>query len=102
MNQSTVRTLILIVLIPFTILTGIALWVDGPIGIFSSIVSSWGSLQIYVDLVISIGIILIWLYRDAKKQGRSPWPWIVGALIAGAFSPLIYLLVRKFDGDLLD
>lgn len=94
MNQLTTRRLILLVLIPFSILTRIALWTDGVVGIFSSIVSSWGALQIYVDLVISIAIILVWLYADAKKQGRNPWPWIVAALIVGTFSPLVYLYVR--------
>ena len=99
MQQSTVRTLVLIALVPFTILTAIALWVDGVSGIFGSIVSSWGSAQIYVDLLISLAIIMIWLYRDAKTQGRNPLPWIVATLAVGVFSPLIYLFVRNWDGD---
>lgn len=97
MKQSTARTLIIIALIPFTIVTGLALWTDGLAGIFASIVSSWGSLQIYLDLVIAITIILFWLVADAKQQGRNPWPWIVAAFIVGAFSPLIYLLVRDWE-----
>ena len=99
MQQSTVRKLVLIALVPFTILTAIALWVDGISGIFGSIVSSWGAAQIYVDLLISLAIIMIWLYRDAKTQERNPWPWIVATLAVGVFSPLIYLFVRNWDGD---
>lgn len=94
MQQSTIRNLILITLVPFTALTAMALWRDGVVGIFSSIVSSWGAAQIYVDLVIAITIIAFWMYRDAKAQGGNPWPWIVAAFIVGAFSPLVYLLVR--------
>lgn len=94
MNQQTTRLLVLIALVPFTILTVIALWVDGVTGIFASITNSWGSLQIYVDLVIALAIISIWMYRDAKARGRNPWPWIVGTLAVGAFSPLVYLLTR--------
>lgn len=94
MKQFTVRTIALIALIPFTVLTFIAIWVDGITGIFASIVSSWGSLQIYVDLVIALTFIMVWMYRDMKAQGRNPWPWIIATLAVGAFSPLIYLLVR--------
>lgn len=97
MKQSTVRTVALIALVPFTILTAIAVWVEGLAGIFTSIVSSWGSLQIYVDLVIALTFIVVWMYRDMKGQGRNPWPWIIATLAVGAFSPLIYLLVRDSD-----
>ena len=63
-------------------------------GIFGSITSSWGSLQIFVDLVIALTFVMVWMYRDAKAQGRNPWPWIVATFAVGAFSPLAYLLVR--------
>ena len=94
MKESTVRTIVIITLILFGVLTAIALWVDGVTGIFASIVSSWGSMQIYIDLVIALTMIMFWLYRDARAQGRNPWPWIVATFVVGAFSPLIYLLVR--------
>ena len=95
MKQSTWRIIALITLIPFSILTTAALWVDGVTGIFSSVVSSWGSLQIFVDLVIMATFVVVWIYRDAKAQGRNPWPWILLTYVIGAFSPLIYLLVRN-------
>lgn len=94
MKQSTVRTIALITLIPFSMLTAMALWTDGVTGVFTSIVNSWASLQIFVDLVIALTFIMVWMYRDAKAQGRNPWPWIIATLVVGSFSPLIYLLVR--------
>ena len=94
MKQSTTRTIVITTLILFGALTAIALWVDGLVGIFASFTSSWGSVQIYVDLVIALAMIMVWLYRDARAQGRNPWPWIVATLAVGAFSPLVYLLVR--------
>lgn len=94
MKQSTVRMVALITLVLFGILTAVALWVDGLVGIFRSITHSWGSLQIFVDLVIALTFIMVWMYRDAKAQGRNPWLWILGTLAVGAFSPLVYLLVR--------
>ncbi len=89
------RTIILILLIPFTILTAVALWNDGVLGILTSITSSYGSLQIYVDLVIALILILAWMWRDAKATGRNIWPWIITTLLIGSFGPLIYLLTRN-------
>lgn len=97
MNRSTTRTIIIVTLILFGALTVVALWNDGIIGIFSSITSSWGSIQIYVDLVIALAIIMVWIWRDAKASGRNPWPWLVATLLVGAFSPLVYFLVRESD-----
>lgn len=94
MKQVTVRTLVVIALVPFTLLTAITLWVDGFMGIFASITTSWGSMQIYADLFISLTIIMFWMHRDARTQGRNPWPWIVATLVVGVFGPLVYLLVR--------
>jgi len=93
-NQATMRTLLLVTLIFFGVLTAIALWFDGITGIFASITSSWGSLQIFVDLVIALTLIMVWMYRDAKRRERNPWPWILATLAVGAFSPLIYLWMR--------
>ena len=35
---------------------------------------------------------------DATLAGRNPWPWILGALAVGMFSPLLYLLTRRPPG----
>ena len=98
MKQSTIRTMAIVTLILFGILTGVAIWEDGLGGIFGAITHSWGSLQIFVDLVIALTFIMVWMYRDAKEQGRNPWPWIVATLAVGAFAPLVYLLTRSSNG----
>ena len=97
MNRTTIRTILIVTLVLFGALTAAALWFDGVIGIFASIVSSWGSAQIYVDLVIAVVIINVWIWRDAKTNGKNPWPWIIASFIVGSFSPLVYLLVRRSD-----
>ncbi len=99
MRRSTVRLIVLITLILFGTLTAVAIWNDGVMGIFSSIFSSWGSLQIYVDLIIALSIIMVWMWRDARAAGRNPWPWIIATLVVGAFSPLVYLLIRESEHE---
>ena len=93
------RILLILTLVLFGALTAGALWVDGVFGIFASIFNSYGSMQIYVDLVIALTLVAIWIYRDANKAGRNPWPWIIATFIVGAFSPLIYLLIRESSNE---
>ncbi len=89
------RVLIVIPLMLFGGLTAVAVWTDGILGIFSSIVSSFGSTQIFVDLVIALVLVSVWMWQDAKATGRNALPWIVATILVGSFSPLLYLLIRK-------
>ncbi len=93
------KAIIIATLVLFGVLTGMAVWKEGIIGIFSSITSSYGSMQIFVDLVIAVVLVMIWMRRDAKKIGRSVWPWMALTLVAGSFGPLLYLLTRKSKSE---
>lgn len=95
---ATERNLLMVVLVAFGVLTGIALVVDGLGGFVDAITFNWAATQIYVDLVIAVAVLCFWIYRDARARGRNPWPWIVGAAVVGMFAPLIYLLLRSNDG----
>lgn len=89
------RVLIVITLLFFGILTGFAIWHDGISGVYPSIVHSYHSIQIYVDLVIAAMLVNIWIWRDATSRGRNPWGWIIATMIVGSFSPLVYLLTHE-------
>ncbi|MEM7275829.1 MAG: abscisic acid-deficient protein Aba4 family protein [Actinomycetota bacterium] len=91
------RALLVVVLVAFGALTIVALAVDGLTGFGDAITFNWAAFQIYVDLVIAAVVIAVWIYRDARRRGVNPWPWIVGTAIAGMFAPLVYLLVRRAD-----
>lgn len=89
------RMLLWATLLGFGALTGVAIAQDGLLGIFKSITGSYGSLQIFVDLVIALVLIMVWMWHDAQKNGRRIWPWLLLTLAAGAFGPLLYLLTQK-------
>ena len=96
MTSSIEKPLLWTVLVLFGALTLVGTVVDGlPGGAIDAITFSWISLQIYVDLVIAVTVICVWIYRDTTKHGRNPWPWLIAAAIVGMFSPLVYLLTRK-------
>jgi hypothetical protein len=72
-----------------------ALWIEGLAGIFAAIAHSYGTMQIFADLVIALTLAMVWMWRDAKNTGRNIWPWIVITLAAGSFGPLLYFITGK-------
>jgi len=60
-----------------------------------AIAHSYGSMQIFSELVIALTLVMVWMWRDAKNSGRSAWPWIVVTLAVGSFGPLLYFITGK-------
>jgi uncharacterized membrane protein len=89
------RTLIVITLVLFAVLSAAALWQHGYFGIFALHFRSFGGAQVLADLVIALMLVLVWMWHDAKANGRNIWPWIAVTLAFGSFGPLLYLLTRK-------
>jgi energy-converting hydrogenase Eha subunit A len=89
------RVLLLLVLAMFSVVTALALWHHGYWGIFEPAFKSWGAAQVFMDLVIALGLIVLWMWQDAKRTGRNVWPWILLTLVLGSFGPLLYLVVGK-------
>ena len=83
---------LLLALVPFSVLSAIAVSRHGYWGILEPHFQSFGAAQVLADLVIALSLFIVWLWHDAKATGRNPWPWIVLTLVAGSFGPLIYLL----------
>lgn len=91
------RSLVAVVLIPFSLLSAAALWQYGYLGIFANEFQNTAGMQVLADLVIALSLFLVWMWRDAKATGRNPWPWLVVTLTVGSFGPLIYLLTRPSE-----
>jgi hypothetical protein len=94
-GNSMKKPLLFLALIAHGGITAVALWVDGLAGIFAAIAHSYGSIQIFADLVIALTLVLVWMWRDAKSSGRNIWPWFVITLVAGSFGPLLYFISGK-------
>ena len=82
-------------LILFSLLTVAAVIQYGFIGIFSEAFQNFATIQIFVDLLIALIFVLIWMWFDAKKNNRPFWPWALVTLAVGSFGPLFYLLFYK-------
>jgi len=79
-------------LVLFSILTAVAIIVDGTNGFAAAIAHSQMTLQIWLDLVIAAIFCCGWAVRDSRTDGRSPWLWVIGTLLFGALVPLIYTI----------
>lgn len=89
------RSVLVVILILFGALSGAALWQHGYWGIFVPPFQSLNAGQILADLVISLTLVTVWMWHDARATGRNIWPWIVVTLALGSFGPLLYLLTRR-------
>lgn len=86
-----IRALLTLVLLAFGALTAVALWQNGYIAIFTGQFANAAGLQVLADLCIALTLVLVWLWQDARRAGRNPWPWVVATLALGSFGPLLYL-----------
>lgn len=89
---------VLLVFITFLALTGVAVWRHGYVGLFRYQLATWAGAQVLADLVIALCFALTWIWRDAKKNGRAFWPWVVATCFLGSLAPLAYLLTGKPKG----
>ena len=59
-----------------------------------NIIEQVGMVAIFgIALVVNIAI-LVWIYKDAEKRGKSGIGWLIFALICGPIACIAWLLVR--------
>ncbi len=54
--------------------------------------------QIFSDLFIALSMLMVFMARHAKENGRSVWPWVALTLAVGSFGPMLYFLTAKEEG----
>lgn len=96
------KMILILVLLLFLGLTAMALLHHGYIGIFTSHLDNYAGMQVFTDLVIALGLFMVWLWHDAKNNNRNPWPWLIGTCTTGSIAPLIYLIIYKTDDQFTD
>lgn len=94
--------IVLMLLVPFSLLSAYALWEVGYLGIFTSSFNNWGTVQVLCDLVVICTLAMLWMVNDARARGLNAWPYVVVTVLAGSFGPLLYLLKRGRAGGEVD
>lgn len=92
----SVRLLALLaVILAFGALSVLALMEAGYFGIFLGQFEDYAGMQVLADLVIVCVLGILWMLRDSKASGVTPWRFIAITLAAGAFGILFYLVARE-------
>lgn len=89
------KILSLIILVPFTALSVLAVIRFGYIGIFEYELQNAAGWQVLADLVIACLLLLSFLIPHARQHGRNPWPWVAITVVLGSFGPLLYFATSK-------
>lgn len=83
------------VLLGFSALTAYAVYQHGYIGFFEQLLTTSSvTVATFVDLSIALGLIVLWMWQDARERGVSPLPYLVLTFALGSVGPLLYLLRR--------
>ena len=91
------KILIAAVLADFTALSIYAVWQFGLVGLFEAVFANAATITAFVDLVIALSLVMIWMWQDARQRGVSALPYFAVTLVAGSVGPLLYLLLRPAD-----
>lgn len=96
MNRTVLLVILGLVTLDFTVLSGYVLLQHGYLGIWEYQFASPAGWQVLADLVIVCTLAMAWMVDDARKTGRTMWPYLLLTLTAGSFGPLLYLLIGAF------
>ncbi len=81
------------------LVTLLALFKEGLIGMITPFNASLWTSQYFLDLVIALCLVMVWIWRDCRIRNKQPLPWIIATLFTGSLAPLLYLIVRHHSTD---
>jgi uncharacterized protein DUF2834 len=84
-----------LVLIGFSVFSAEVVAQYGFIGFIAELLASPASLQVSVDLVIALGLALLWMWSDAAERALPFWPYAAATTLLGSVGLLGYLVHRE-------
>jgi hypothetical protein len=81
--------------LPFLALTAFVLATDGLIGFYRVALSGPSTLLMMTDLLLALGLVLVWMHADARESGTPFAPYLLVTLAIGVAGPLGYLIHRE-------
>ncbi|MEK7482764.1 MAG: hypothetical protein AABZ60_00375, partial [Planctomycetota bacterium] len=83
------RLLVLLFLfVPFSIISGIAVYQQGYFELWKLAFFNLGTFQIFCDLTVACTLIFSWMIRDANARGKQAWPWLILIILSGTLAIL--------------
>ena len=89
------RPLLLLITAVFAAITASVVARTGLAGFYQQLLDSPAAWQTLADITIALGLVLAWMWQDARRNGRRFWPWVPVTLLAGSFGPLLYMSLAQ-------
>ena len=67
----------------------------GYLGVFEALISNAATRLGFLDLVLSLTLVLVWMRQDAEERALPFWPYAVVTVALGVAGPLAYLFYRE-------
>lgn len=83
-----------VVLADFSALTAYAVYRHGFVGVFEQLFANAATITLFVDVCIALGLVGLWMIRDARERGGSALPYVLLTIGFGSVGPLLYLFRR--------
>ena len=74
-----------------------AVYLYGYIGFFRMVLANFAGVTAFVDLLIALILIIVWIGDDARQRNVSAIPYLVLTIALGSIGPLLYLIRRFAD-----
>jgi hypothetical protein len=84
-----------LVLADFLGLSAYAVYQHGYLGFFEAMAANAATTAALADLTIALGMVVVWMWQDARDRGVSPLPYVVLTATLGSVGPLLYLIRRE-------
>lgn len=94
MNRKQI--LLSLVFLDFLALNAWVVAEHGYIGAFATILSTLPGILVFVDLTLALGMVMAWMWTDARKHGLTVAPYLLVTLALGSLGPLAYLVRREW------
>ncbi len=92
--MSKMQMILALVLVDFAAFTGWTIYNEGIVDAFAFLGEHLWTMQVGIDLVLAITFITVWMWRDARKRGVNPIPWVLLTVVTGSLGWLTYLVAR--------
>lgn len=93
MNRTVALIVLGLITLDFAALTIYSVMEVGYLGLFEYQLATSAGWQVLADLVIVCVLAMAWMIADARRSGRTVWPYLLLTVFSGSFGPLLYLLV---------
>lgn len=92
-----VRTVAWITLGVFGAFSAWVIWEVGYLAIWQGLMDGPASWQAGLDLSLLAVLAMGWMVHDARRTGRTVWPYLPLTVLAGSVGPLLYLALTPRD-----